>query len=69
MPRKAEFIFPPKRCEWPILSSLTIREAFFEVPLYNRLGSSHGLRLGVGRSSEKARQSERKGVANDGQQP
>ncbi len=32
MPRKAEFIFPPKRCEWPILSSLTIREAFFEVP-------------------------------------
>ena len=34
MPRKAEFIFPPKRCEWPILSSLTIREAFFEVPEY-----------------------------------
>ena len=33
MPRKAEFIFPPKRCEWPILSSLTIHEAFFEVPL------------------------------------
>ena len=32
MPRKAEFIFPPKRCEWPILSSLTIHEAFFEVP-------------------------------------
>ena len=33
MPRKAEFIFPPKRCEWPILSSLIIHEAFFEVPL------------------------------------
>jgi hypothetical protein len=33
MPRKAEFIFPPKRCEWPILSSLIIYEAFFEVPL------------------------------------
>jgi hypothetical protein len=32
MPRKAEFIFPPKRCEWPILSSLIIHEAFFEVP-------------------------------------
>ena len=32
MPRKAEFIFPPKRCEWPILSSLIIYEAFFEVP-------------------------------------
>ena len=32
IPRKAEFIFPPKRCEWPILSSLTIHEAFFEVP-------------------------------------
>ena len=32
MPRKAEFIFPPKRCEWPILSSLTIHEAFFEMP-------------------------------------
>ena len=29
MPRKAEFIFPPKRCEWPILSSLIIYEAFF----------------------------------------
>ena len=36
MPRKAEFIFPPKRCEWPILSSLTIHEAFFEVP-YNEI--------------------------------
>ena len=36
IPRKAEFIFPPKRCEWPILSSLTIHEAFFEVP-YSRL--------------------------------
>ena len=33
MPRKAEFIFPSKRCEWPILSSLTIHEAFFEVPI------------------------------------
>ena len=33
MPRKAEFIFPPKRCEWPILSSLIIYEAFFEVSL------------------------------------
>ena len=32
IPRKAEFIFPPKRGEWPILSSLTIHEAFFEVP-------------------------------------
>ena len=36
MPRKAEFIFPPKRCEWPILSSLIIYEAFFEVPYISR---------------------------------
>ena len=42
MPRKAEFIFPPKRCEWPILSSLTIHEAFFEVP------RSTGILAGLG---------------------
>ena len=45
MPRKAEFIFPPKRCEWPILSSLIIHEAFFEVPRCLWLASNPAMQV------------------------
>ena len=51
IPRKAEFIFPPKRCEWPILSSLIIYEAFFEVPLITFVVYSD-LTVKIVRSSE-----------------